>query len=788
MFKTIFKISVRNILKHKIHSGINVIGLALGFTAFILIGLFVKYELTWDRQNVNFDRICRVQRYFSKAQFAMDGNEISPHSRAITAQLLEKQFPEFEKVSVIRENGGKFMSSNPDKQIFDEYGICADSCFFDVFTYQFLEGTSSGALSEPFTVVLSKTMAKKLFDGRNAIGQTVTLEKKFDLKVTGVYNDLPENSSLRPAYIVSFSSLKTLEGITRSDIWSGDCMTYALLKSGVDSKLLERKIQNLFLGFKGIEDEQLRLCPMKDLYINFNGQGDYIVVILLYGLIGVFILLMSIFNYINLTTANASTRCKEIAIKKVNGSNRFELVVQFLSETILISMFALGLAFILGKLTLPIFSSIVDKHIVFTLANNWFFIGLSIFIALGVGVLSGIYPALFLSSKSIAILLKGDLFNSYERFNLKKVLVVFQFAISIFLIIITLSLSLQIRYLSTKNLGFQKDNIVYTQMSVSRRGVSFEQLRNRILQHPEIVNASMSQHIPFVSFGGGRINWEGGNPDEKINCRFNEVGYDFVENMGITVVLGRNFSREFPGDFGKACLINEVAAKCFGWDNPIGKRLYNNQFTVVGVLKNYIYKDMHNGVEPAVLTLAADETYGQWTYAFRIDPNRRKQAMSILTREFEETFPNDPFEFRDLATTFNNENAFKIYHAVNRTIIFFTVFNIFLAMIGLLGLVSYTIARKTKEIGVRKISGSSSLNIFYLLSFEYISLLFVSLIVAIPAAWLVYEWIPGANKMHLKLWVCGASVIVLLIIVLLTTSYQTIKAAARNPVEALRYE
>jgi putative ABC transport system permease protein len=290
----------------------------------------------------------------------------------------------------------------------------------------------------------------------------------------------------------------------------------------------------------------------------------------------------------------------------------------------------------------------------------------------------------------------------------------------------------------------------------------------------------MSQHIPFVSFGGGRINWEGGNPDEKINCRFNEVGYDFVENMGKLLYWGVISPENSLAILEKACLINEVAAKCFGWDNPIGKRLYNNQFTVVGVLKNYIYKDMHNGVEPAVLTLQQMKPMVNGL-CIRIDPNRRKQAMSILTREFEETFPNDPFEFRDLATTFNNENAFKIYHAVNRTIIFFTVFNIFLAMIGLLGLVSYTIARKTKEIGVRKISGSSSLNIFYLLSFEYISLLFVSLIVAIPAAWLVYEWIPGANKMHLKLWVCGASVIVLLIIVLLTTSYQTIKAAARNP-------
>lgn len=787
MVKTIFKISIRNILKHRVHSGINMFGLALGFTAFILIGLFVQFELNWDKWNANYNRIYRVQRHFANSIYAMDGNEVSPHTRAITGQLLEAQFPEFEKISVIYENGGKFLASNPSKQVYEEDGICADSCFFDVFTYHFLEGNPTG-LDEPLTVLLSKTMASKLFAGRSAMGQTITLDKKFSLRVTGVYDDLPENSSLRPTYIVSFSSLKQLEGITRNDIAAYNCATYALLKSSVDYKLLEGKIQNLFAGYKGIENEQLQLCPMKDLYFNSNGHGDYIVVILLYGLIGLFILLMSIFNYINLTIANASVRCKEIAVKKINGSSRFALVVQFLSETMLIAIVALGFAFVLVKLSLPTFSSVVDKHIVFSLQNNWSFVVMSVLIALFVGLLSGIYPALFLSSRKIVNLLKGNLFRSYERFNLKKVLVTFQFAISIFLIIITLLLSFQIKHLSTKDLGFKKDNMLYARMSVSRPGVSFDQLRDRILQHPEILGASMSKHIPFVSFGGGMTNWEGGNPDEKINCRFNRVGYDFVSNLGITMAAGRDFSREFPGDIGNACLINEVAAKCFGWDYPIGKRLDDNKLTVIGVMKNYIFKDMHNGTEPVVLTLAPDDTFGLWTFAFRIDPNKRQQAITVLNQELGETFPNDPFEVRDLSYTFNNENAFKIYNAVNRTIIFFTVFNIFLAMIGLLGLVSFTVARRTKEIGIRKINGSNSLSIFYLLSSEYFALLLLSLVVAIPSAWLFYESIPGANKAQQSPWVYGISVLILLTIILLTASYQTIKAATRNPVEVLKYE
>ena len=230
---------------------------------------------------------------------------------------------------------------------------------------------------------------------------------------------------------------------------------------------------------------------------------------------------------------------------------------------------------------------------------------------------------------------------------------------------------------------------------------------NRVLQHAEITDASMAKHLPFVTFGGGMTNWEGGDPNEKISCRFNTVSYDFVKTLGIPVIAGRDFSSDFPGDIGKSCLINEAAVRCFGWDDPIGKKLNNNRLTVVGVLKNYIYKDMHNGIEPAILVLSGEKTSGEWTFAFRIEPGSENKAKTILTQEFESSFPNDPFEFNDLQTTFINADTFKIYNSINRTFMFFTVFNIFLAMIGLFGLVSFTVVRRTKEIGIRKINGSS---------------------------------------------------------------------------------
>jgi putative ABC transport system permease protein len=498
---------------------------------------------------------------------------------------------------------------------------------------------------------------------------------------------------------------------------------------------------------------------------------------------------MSAFNYINLTTANASTRGKEVALKKVSGSSRITLVIQFLGETVIIAFIALLLAFVLVYMFLPVFTGIIGKPVELTISKDWGFIGFTILASLLVGLLSGIYPALFLSSQKIVSLFKGQLFEKgLKKIGLKSILVTFQFAISVFLIIITLSFSLQIRYLLRKNLGFNKENILYTKMSISNNEITFDQLRNRILQQPEIISASVSENIPFVSFGGGMTNWEGGDPNEKISCRFNTVSYDFVKNMGISLIAGRDFSRDFPGDIGKSCLINEAATKCFNWDNPIGKRLDNNRLTVVGVVKNYIYKDMHNSIEPAILELSTEKITGEWTFAFRIDPRYEKKAKEILTREFERTFPNDPFEFHDLPSTFANENTFKIYHSINRTIMFFTFFNIFLAIIGLLGLVSFTVVRRTKEIGIRKINGSSSINIFYILSREYFIMLFFALLIAIPAALWMYDKIPGANKLPVQPWIFVLGGVLIFVIILLTTGYQTLRAATRNPVESLRYE
>jgi putative ABC transport system permease protein len=774
-------------MKHKVHSAINVFGLAIGLTAFILISLFVEYEYSWDKHNFNYERIYRVQRKYENVRNTINGNDISPHTRGLTAKLLEEQFPEFEKVLLVQEISGKFLSSSPDNSFYDEQGCWSENSIFDVFTYHFIEGRKEHALSDPFSVVLSKTMADKLFPNESAFGKTILIDKKFGFKVTGVYMDLPSNSHLRPSFIVSSAFDENTNNIRNS--WSGFYRTYVLMKNGADDKAINKKVSNLFKEYKSIEFEKIQLCPLSKIHLGFNDRNDYLFVLFLYRLIGIFVLLLASINYINFTTANTSLRAREIAVRKVHGSNRISLINQFLGETIIITLIALSFAFVLSELLLPVFNRVIDVHLLLSYTKNGLFIQQIVLIAVLVGLLSGVYPAFFMTSFKTIDLFKGNLITQKrEKFSLKKMLVTFQFTISILMILLTLIVTVQIKYMMNKDLGFNKENILFAKFGVSKKDVNFEELRNRILKHPEIVDASLSRHIPFISEGGQEYNWEGSSVDEKINVRDNYVSYDFIENFGIQMIMGRDFSRDYPSDIGRACIINETAAKYFGWDNPIGKRINDNRFQVIGVVKDYHSKDMHNKIEANVMLLQSGPVLGDWTFAFRIHQNDLSRAKEILTKEFETCFPNDPFEFRLLSYEFQHESTFKIYQTVNSTFLFFAIVNIMLAVFGLLGLVSFIIQRRTKEIGIRKINGCTSGNIFLLLSKEYLVVLIIASIIGWLGGYIVYQYFPGSYKYPLQLWEFISASLIILVIAIMASGFQTIKVSFTNPANALRYE
>jgi putative ABC transport system permease protein len=784
----VWKIALQNLLKYKSFTAVSLIGLTVGLAGFIIVVLFIRYEYSWDKTHDNYDRIYRVQRYYTKVAFAHDGTDISPHTHSKTAFLLEKH-PEFEKVTAIREEGGKFLSTNLENQVYDETGIVADHNFLDVFTYQFIEGAQQNCLTEPYSLILSRSMAEKLFTDEKAIGQTVIYEKKLDFKVTGVYEDLPRNSTVRPAYILSLSTLKSTDNIVRDESWAGNFMTYALLKHGADVAETEAKIKNVYAEFKGRELEELELCPLSKIYLSFNGRNDYLIVLAIFGIIGLFILTMSVFNYMNFTIATASTRGKEIAVRKISGAERTSLVTQLQSETLLLTIISAAIALITVKQLLPMYNTFVNSGVTLNLEKDWKIIALLLLASVFIGLITGIYPARVISTRNVIKLVKEGVFsNAGSRFDIKKILVILQFTISIFLICLTLFFMVQINHMLKIDLGFDRNNLLYTKLSTEQPDLNFNQLRGRLLQHPEILNASMSSNLPFVNMQGGMLNWEGSDPDEKILYRPNRVSYDFVENMDLKIKKGRNFSEEFPADIENSCIVNEAALRCFGWDDPIGKKINDKRWTIIGVVEDYNLYDIHNQIDPAVLLLSDGKLDGDLVFAFRYSTGNLENVRQILTSEYDIIFPNDPFEFHPIETAIINENSFKIYQTIKKSISFFSVFVILLAIIALLSMVSYSISRRTKEIGIRKINGSSVQKLFLLLNRDYLYLLGISLLFALPLAYITYNFLPGNFKVPLPVWVPFLSALIILMIIIATTGYQTLKAVRRNPVEALRYE
>jgi putative ABC transport system permease protein len=453
MFRSFFRLALRNIKKYKVYSAISVISLTVGFCAYILISLFINYEYSWDKHNENYKRIYRIQRVFVSSVQITNGNNISPHTRGITAKLLDGKYPEIEKIAFLREDRGAYISSRFTQTFWEELGFGSDQAVFDVFTFDFIAGTRTNSLKDPFTIILSESLADKLFQDELPVGKNVIIEKKYTLKVTGVYKDFPYNSSFRPNYMVSLSSFEEFEDNKNS--LKSDYFTYVLLKKGQDAGLLENKIKKTFTGFKDFEKEELSLCPLSKVYLSHNGNRDYLTILLVYQLIGIFILLLSAFNYISLTTSHTAVRNKEVAVKKVFGSGKSTLILQFQSETLLTVIMSVGLAFLLTDLILPLFNTIIEKQLVFSFPSHLPFILRMIAVGLLVGLLSGFYPAVFMLGRQPLDLFKGNLFKtSNDKSLTRKVLIVIQFSISILFIILTLSFNMQLNYMVKKDIGF----------------------------------------------------------------------------------------------------------------------------------------------------------------------------------------------------------------------------------------------------------------------------------------------------------------------------------------------
>ncbi len=784
------KLALRNLLRHQLSSVISILGLTIGFAAFILIMLFLKNEYSWDRQNENYDRIYRIQRRLTTE------NDVSPSSNPILKDLLVSRYPEIEKMVLMHlasdeeKTVGEFLATSATRSFNEFDGLYAEQSIFEIFTYHFLEGSKEKSLIDPFSIVLAKSLADKLFPGRSALGRLVILNKKFPLEVTGVYAELPFNSHMRPSYIISLESIEKIRNITEyRKSWRGDFYVYVLLKKGQDFRVLNEKIKNITGEFIENNNARIYLHPLSLLYVHPNETHGYWIALVIFRIIAVLILLLASFNYINLTIANAILRAKEIAVQKVNGSGRGRIVMQFLGESVIISLVAFVFALCITEALLPAFNRIVVSELKIIYSRDWLFLIKMLSVAVLVGVLSGIYPALIMSRFKAVDLFRNFGFNGKSDGQiLKKVLVSAQFVICIALIILSISISRQVNYMMTKDLGFEKENLLITKFQVSRRNADFKVLKERVLKYPEITDVCYTDKLPFGGNSGWPKNWEGGATDEKENDNFYWVSSEFVTTMKMEIVAGRDFLPQFTADSGKSVIINETAVKRFGWSDPIGKRVDDNRYTVVGVVKDFHPYGVNNTIRNCMMTLDPTPLKGSQAFAFRITPGNMIKAREVLTRELEAFFPDDAFEIILYTDFINTNEGYRKFISINHTIRLFTVLNIMLAVMGLLGLVAFTTRQKSKEIAIRKINGCSSASVLILLNRQFLELILFASLIAWPVAWYANARIPVAYKCPERIETYLFATIALLVICFVTSLFYTVAAALKNPVEALRYE
>ena len=791
MIRHFFINILRNIRHNKVFTLINYANLVIGFAVFILFAELISHELSYDKFNANYDSIYRVQ---TRQEDSYPTNFCTYSPAAFRFHLMA-DVPEVEKVLLMREvsggaNSGQFFTLPDGSQLYERDGYWSENTIFDMFTITLKEGNKTNALTEPNTIAISETLSKKLFPEGNAVGKQLTIGKRVPLTVTAVYADFPKNSNLKATYLVSMPSYDILgPGPTYRDNWTNiEFDNYVLLKKGADPKSVDAKIKDAFKNVKDFKKSSPYLHPLSKLHISPNSQPDMIVGLGILSFAAILILILSGVNYVNLSLANSTQRSREIGIKKVIGSSKKLIASQFLAETLLHTLAATILALFVAQASFPILNRILNKNIDFALWGNGQLLIFVALVSLLVGILSGLYPSLVISAYNPIKVLKGKLFSSSNNsISVKKVLVATQFSISLFMLIVSFILFNHVDFILKKDLGFDSKNILYSEITVHDK-MEFETVKTRMLQHPEVADVTFSSTIPFVGNIGGYVTWEGAAPDEKEMISRNYVNYDFIPTYNLKMVYGRNFSKEYPAD-NQSCIINETALKVFGWDDPIGKRItmYGKSYPVIGVVKDFHPFSVHNPIPTYLMFLNSNVISGSALVTVRFNGDEQK-AKALVTSELENILPNDPFEFKDFGVAFHLDFAISFWQTMKRMFMFFAAITLVISTIGLFGLILFTVKRRTKEIGVRKVLGSSVGSVYWQLSSEVIAMLGFAILVGCPAAIYIYKAMPGAYKEPLSITAFFVSIALVAAIAVLTISYHVIKIAVSNPVEALRYE
>ena len=801
MLRNYLLIAWRNIRKNKVFSLINILGLSIGIASSLLIAQYVMHELSYDNYHSKKDRLFRMQ------QDRYDKGVLSTqwaYGCSAIGQALKENFPEVQEY--VRMRGGSEVLSYGDVFFKEEKAYFASEAFFKVFSIPLLKGDVETVLDRPQTVALSRSTARKYFGDEEPIGKTLKMNGQAEFEVTGVFEDVPENSHMKPEVLYSFETVVKWQGEEVRTAWQWDGFwNYILLDEGVDPDVFEAKIPALVdkLAGEGLKrfdaGMEFHLQRIDDIHLDSHYMGEFEVngsrsSTYFLSIIAVFVLLIAWINYINLSTARSMERAKEVGLRKVMGSFRTQLVRQFLMESSLLNVFAFVIALLIMVIALPYFNELAGRQIGFTLLQSaQFWLALGGILILGI-LLSGLYPAFVLSGYMPVEVLKGKFRTSWRGLYLRKGLVIFQFVATVVLLVGTFTVYRQITFMRQQDLGVNIDQTLILRGPASTDSTytaKYEVFRNALSQYPEITAVTASTSIPGEqpgwNAGGIRLISEGEESSKQY--RVLATDYDFVDAYGLKLAAGRAFSREYPNETASV-LMNESATKLMGFMNvedALQKEIFfwGDTFRIVGVLKDYHQESLKKAHDQLIFRFNP-EVRGY--YSLKVASANMQQTVDRVKETWSSVFMGNPFDYFFLDEHYNNQ--YKADQQFGKITALFSVLAIFIACLGLFGLSSLTAVQRTKEIGVRKVMGASVPGILLLVGRNFVVLVAVAFLIATPIAWIVMNnWLESfANRIPMSWWIFVLPGAVVVLIAMFTISFHTIQAARANPAHSLRYE
>ncbi|MBM3434595.1 MAG: FtsX-like permease family protein [Bacteroidetes bacterium] len=790
MYRHYLKSAIRNLLKHKGYSLINILGLSIGLACGIMILLFIRNEFSYDRFHDKHRNLYRVNLIHEQSgQMTSMATTVA----AVGPSMLQ-EFPEVVNMTRIsNEQDGYFSWQN--RHFFTSWIVYADSSFFEMFSFRMLVGNPINALTEPFTVVLSEKLAGQIFGSENPVGRFIRLNNQENLLVTGVVENPPPNSSIRFNALISFTTLNSNPNVFLD--WDGGYGYYNFveLSKDADPVGLAKKFPDLLEKNINYKYKQVGITvhafmqPIRDLHLRSNldydtdGRGS-LTMNYIFLAIALFILVIACINFMNLATARSVQRAKEVGLRKVVGAERKQIIRQFLGESVTASFIALAGALILIEVFQPEFNRLINSELhLFKSGNLGFITGIFI-LTFTVGLAAGSYPSFFMAGYQPLKIIKGDFNISSGKPVLRNVLVVFQFFISSSLILFTLLVFTQLQYISQKNLGYDKENVIYLTLHDRRAKDKIEVLKTELRNIPGVISTGASTGMPGHGLTSNGYFPEGYKEPMMIHAL--DVDYDYLDVMKIPVIAGRNFSKESATD-AEAFLINKTLAMKLNWNDPVGKKIYRDgAHPVIGMIDDFHFSTLHEKIEPLLITLKPWDGYN--FLAIRLSPGNPQNTLHAIERKWNEILPGQPYSHVFLDSFV--ENAYDSEGKTGMTFLYFSLLAVFIACLGLFGLANFSGEQKRKEIGIRKVYGANSRNILTLLSSDFTKWVIIANILAWPLAyWAMDKWLQLFEfRTNISIWIFVITFCLTSVISSITILYQLIHASRANPIETIKYE